>query len=363
MRASACSTARLAASTGSPPSAEAAELTVGGGRQPEELVVGRGSEPASEVRDRLEPLLDALERARLGVERRDEPMEVAARLAQPHGEVAQLLGSRAELGRDALERGKRPLRECCERRRSLSLVGCDRRCSRVRGLGELLDVSKSFAAREKLLLVSGSHALGRLDESLELGEPRSDRIGVTRELLVPSPGREELPPRVAGLAPTLVLLGSAERIEDVELERGPREPALLELPRHRDEALRGRSDVLAGDRATPRVCARSPVTEDPPRDDEPGLALGPQLGERAELVVVEEPFRHVELGLDVRLGPVAADRRRVGARPEQQPDRLREDRLPRPRLARDRIQPGRERELSLADEDEVLDPKPTKHDP
>ena len=127
--------------------------------------------------------------------------------------------------------------------------------------------------------------------------------------------------------------GSAERIEDVELERRTREPALLELARHRDEALHRGCDILARDRPAPRVCARAPVAEDPPRDDEPGLALGPQLGERGELVVVEEPFRHVELGLDVRLGPVAADRRRVGARPEQQPDRLREDRLPRPRLA------------------------------
>ena len=363
MRASACSTCTSRGLDGVATLGRGSELTVRGGGQLEELVVGRGSEPAPEVGDRLEPLLDALERARLGVERRDEAMEVAAGLAQPHGEVAQLLGSRAELGRDALERGKRPLRECCERRRALSLVGRDRRGGRARRLGELLDVSKSFAAREKLLLVSGSHALGRVDESLQLGEPRSDRIGVTRELVVPSPCREELPPRVARLAPPLVLLGSAERIEDVELERGPREPTLLELPRHRDEALRGRSDVLARDRATPRVRARAPVAEDPPRDDEPGLALGPQLGERGELVLVEEPFRHVELGLDVRLGPVAADRRRVGARPEQQPDRLREDRLPRPRLARDRIQPGRERELSLADEDEVLDPKPTKHDP
>ena len=171
---------------------------------------------------------------------------------------------------------------------------------------------------------------------------------------------EELAPGETRLAPPLVLLGSAERIEDVELERRPREAALLELARHRDETLCRGSDVLARDGTTPRVRARAPVAEDPSRDDEPGLALGPQVRERGELLVVEESLRHVELGLDVRLGAVAADRRGIGPRSEEQPDRLREDRLARPRLARDRVQPGRERELRLADEDEVLDPEPTK---
>jgi hypothetical protein len=147
------------------------ELAVRRGGQLEEPVVGRRSEPAPEVGDRLEPLLDALERTRLGVERRGEAVEVAAGLAQPNGEVAQLLRSRAELGRDALERSKSPFRESRERRCALSLVRRERRGSRVRCLGEFLDVSKSLAAREELLLVSGRHAFGCIDEGLQLGEP------------------------------------------------------------------------------------------------------------------------------------------------------------------------------------------------
>ena len=156
------------------------------------------------------------------------------------------------------------------------------------------------------------------------------------------------------------LLRAAERVEHVELERRAREPALLELARHRDEPLGRCGDVLAGDRASPRVRARAPVAEDAPRDHEPGLAFGPQLRERGELLVVEEAVRDVELRLDVRLRPLGADRRGIRPCSEEEPDRLREDRLPRARLPRDRVEPGRERELRLADEDEVLDPEPTK---
>ena len=154
IRSSACSTACLAASTGSPPSAEAPSSALRGGRELEELVVRRRREAAPEVGDRLQPLLDALERARLRVERRDEAVEVAAGLAQPHGEVAQLLRGRAELGRDALERRERALREGGERRRALALVGRDRRGGGVRRLGELLDVAEALAPREQLLLVA-----------------------------------------------------------------------------------------------------------------------------------------------------------------------------------------------------------------
>ena len=141
---------------------------------------------------------------------------------------------------------------------------------------------------------------------------------------------------------------------------GPREPPLLELARHRDQPLRRRGQVLACRAPAPRVGARPAVGEDAPREHEPVLALGPQLRERLELVLVEEPVRHVELRLDVRLVARRADDAASPLRAEQQPDRLGEDRLPGARLAGDRVQPGRELELRLADQDEVLDAEPTK---
>ena len=100
-----------------------------------------------------------------------------------------------------------------------------------------------------------------------------------------------------------------------------------------------------------------PSREDAARDDERLLVLGPELARaRSELV------RKVELRLDVRLGAAAGPTNAVVAlRAEEQPDRLREDRLPRARLARDRVQPGRELELGLPDEHEVLDAESAEH--
>ena len=157
------------------------------------------------------------------------------------------------------------------------------------------------------------------------------------------------------------LLLAGEGVEHVELVRGPREPPLLELAGHRDQPLGRGGHVLAGGAAAPRVGAGAAVGEDPAREHEPLLAVRPQLGERLEPVLVEQAVRKVELGLDVRLGRAGADRPGVALRAEQQPDRLGEDRLPRAGLAGDRVQPGRELELRLADQDQVLDPQPPEH--
>src|SRR5262249_24040465 len=49
----------------------------------------------------------------------------------------------------------------------------------------------------------------------------------------------------------------------------------------------------------------------------------------------------------------------LAARAQQEPERLGEDRLARPRLAGDRVEPGRQLELRVPDEHEVLDAEPT----
>ena len=73
------------------------------------------------------------------------------------------------------------------------------------------------------------------------------------------------------------------------------------------------------------------------------------------------PSGEVELGLDVGLlrpGPRYAAS--PGA-PEEEPDRLRQDRLAGAGLARDRVQARREGEVGLADEDEALDAEAAEH--
>ena len=87
---------------------------------------------------------------------------------------------------------------------------------------------------------------------------------------------------------------------------------------------------------------------------------GLELEQRQDVVLLERAGRRLELGLDVRIGALRAHERGVPTRSEQQPDGLREDRLPRAGLTGDRVQTRSELELGLADEDEVLDAKPTK---
>ncbi len=83
---------------------------------------------AAAVGDCLQPPLDVLERAGLGVERCDEAVEIAADLTQPDGEVAQLLCRAPQLGRDALEWSKSPFGEGGERSRTLAFVRRQSRC-------------------------------------------------------------------------------------------------------------------------------------------------------------------------------------------------------------------------------------------
>ena len=224
-------------------------------------------------------------------------------------------------------------------------------------------MAKPLSLGAKRVLPAGLEALGRLDERRQLAQALLLRRGSPGQLVVPLPGDAELAPRKPRLtaAPKLVL--AAVRVEHVELVRGPGEPPLLELAGHRDQPLGGGREILAGDGAAPRVGTRAPVGEHPPRDDEAGLVLRRELGERGELLVLEESLRQVELRLDVGLPGGGADRPGVTLRAEQEPDRLGEDRLPRTRLAGDRRQALGRRELSLPHEDEVLDPQATKQRP
>ena len=339
------------------------ELALRGGRAIEELLERRRAEAALEIGDAREPLLDLLERSRVGFERREEGVQVAAHLAEPDRDVPELGRRRAQLGRDPLERRERALGAGSQRGGAFALLGRDR-VGRLRGrLLELGDMAEPLPLRAQRLVVAGLESFGVLDERLELREPRCGRVGVPRQLLVAAAGGAELAPRQRSLAAALELLGAAERVEDVELEGRAGEPTLLELARHRDQPFRSRRDVLARDRTTPGVRARAPVAEDAAGEHETGLALRPQLGERRHVVLVEEPVGNIELGFDVRLGALAPDRGRIRTRPEQQPHRLREDRLPGPGLPGDRVQPGPEGQVGLPDEDEVLDPEPTKQSP
>ena len=159
----------------------------------------------------------------------------------------------------------------------------------------------------------------------------------------------------------MLLFVAGERVEQIELVRGTSESALLELAGHRDQTLAGQREVFPRRAAPPGVGASSAVGKDSACKHEPFLVIGPQLRENGQLLVVEEPRRRVELGFDVGLRPVRTDICGIAFGTQQEPDRLREDRLARAGLAGDRIQARSEGQLRLADQDEVLDAKAPKH--
>ena len=261
-----------------------------------------------------------------------------------------------------LERRDRPLGDRREARGPLAVVGRERLCGRLRRGGELGDVAEPLALGPEALLGVGLEPLGRGGERGKLLEAGGRRGGVPCDLVVAAAGGGELAPGDAGVTAAPGLRLAAEGVEHVELVGGAAEPALLELARHRDQPLRRGREILARDAAAPRVGARAPVREDAAREHEPLLVVGAQLGERLEALLVQQALRQVELGLDVRLAGARADVGGVALRAEQEPDRLREDRLPRAGLAGDRVQPGPELELGLADEHEILDPETAQHE-
>ena len=96
----------------------------------------------------------------------------------------------------------------------------------------------------------------------------------------------------------------------------------------------------------------------PPRHDERRLAVRAQRLHRLRRRLLEEPLRHRELGLDVRLGAVGTDHARPGRGAREQPDRLREHRLAGPRFAREHVQAGSKLELCMLDQRQVVDLQP-----
>src|SRR5581483_3504958 len=209
---------------------------------------------------------------------------------------------------------------------------------------EVGHVADPLALGAQPLLVVRLHSLRVLDERAELGEPRPGERGVRGQFLVAAASGLERAPRITRFGTARELLLPAEAIEHLELVGRPREPPLLELARHRDDALDHRGNVLPRGGPAPRVRARAAVGEDAAGDEQRVLVLRPQLAELVEL------RREIELSLDVRLRAGSADEAFAALRTEEQAERLREDRLPRAGLACDRVQSGRELEVGLADE-------------
>ena len=345
------------------PGRQSVELCAGRARPLDELVSGRGREPALGVADHPEPLLDVLEPSRLRLERRQERAKARRRLAQPNRGVGQVCHRVRELRHEPGDRIERALGPGGE-------IGCpfgvgELRRERLRGgegrVGEPGRVPQPLALGPQSLLASRLEPVGRGDESLELGGAGFGSGRARGELCaIPARGLKLTPGHGRRPSPRELFL-PGEGIERLELVGRTGEAPLLELAGHRDEALDECRNVLPRCRPAPGVRAAAAVGEHAPGRDEPRLPFGSQLGDGRESIVVEQPVREVELGLDVGLGGGRADVAGRSLRSEQQPDRLGENRLARSGLARDHVEARPERQVGLADQDEILDVEPPKH--
>jgi hypothetical protein len=213
---------------------------------------------------------------------------------------------------------------------------------------------------EQPLFAADRHALGARNQLAELGEVLLAAGRSAGEFLSTAAGCHELPPCRLELRPAAKLILADESIENLELMRGTREAALLELAGHREEPLDEARQVFARDRPPPRVRPRATVREHAARGDQTLLARRPQLGDRIQGGVFQDPVGEVELGLDVGLVRTRTQVRGVARDSEEETDRLRQDRLAGAGLPGDRVQPRREREVRLPDEDEALDAETAK---
>ena len=316
-------------------------------------------EAAPCVREPVELRFDLLEPAGVGLQHREERPQRARRLAQPELCVPKLVGGLLQLRRERAPPARahaRPPR-CAPR----PLPPPRDRAPRPRPRLPRRARSGGAAARAPpAALPPGPPASPRCPRPARAAPPAAPRpSSVPRQLLVPPARAPQLAPRGAAPPPGAELLLAAERVEHGQLVGRPREPALLELAGHREQPLAEGGDVLARCAPAPCIRPRAPLRPDPAREHHALLVVRPQLGEALERLLVEQARGQLELCLDVRLGRARPDVRRVALRAEQEPDRLRENRLPGARLARDRVQARREAELRFADQDEVLDPEPT----
>ena len=157
----------------------------------EQLLQRLRVEAAAQLGDQVEPRLDRLLALRIGLQRGDEPVQVASDLAQPHGQLAELGRGAFELGGEPRQRLQCALRCCGERSGPVSVLGCDGR-RRARGaLGEIGRVAHALALGPERVLLACLQAVGALDEVAQRLDARSRRTRIARHLLVvPARGRK-----------------------------------------------------------------------------------------------------------------------------------------------------------------------------
>ena len=152
------------------------------------------------------------------------------------------------------------------------------------------------------------------------------------------------------------LLRTAEAVEDLQLRRGQREPAVLVLAVERQQRAARLAQVGRGGAAAAEVGARAALGAHPAGEHE-------LLGVGGEPVAERRAHRlgQREDALDVGLGRARAHDARPRLAAEQQVERVGEHGLAGARLPREHVEPRAERELGPFDQQQVLDAELVQH--
>ena len=294
--------------------------------------VGGGvrAEAAAQLRELLQPLLDAVEDGGIGI----EAGQVRAQLGRPSRAAPRRCAPARRPGRRAPGRGRardraraRPPRL---RDRAGALVGVEQLGGLARRLQQHVEVTQPAALAHELVLLARLRvdARHRLGERAQLGEPWPARPRRRPRRRRARAGRRasarQAAPIVAAQRSELL---AARGIEQVELHRRAHEPARLVLGDHLDQRLADALEVVARAAAPVEQCARAALAADAACDDDALGVLRRQVGQLLGQLDVRER------GLDVGLARGRADQRSIGAAAQQQADGLREDRLAGARLA------------------------------
>ena len=152
------------------------------------------------------------------------------------------------------------------------------------------------------------------------------------------------------------MVARAKAVEDLQLGRGQRQLAMLVLSVEGEQRTADLAQIGDGGRAPAEVSTGAPVGAHPAGERE---LL--RFGADALAELLAQTLGQVEDPLDVCLtGPRTND---SWACPptQEQVERMRQHRLARAGLTREHVQPGRQAQLRLLDQQEVLDAKLLQH--
>ena len=310
---------------------------------------------AAQAIDRVEPLLDRLEPARLGL----DPLQVASAARRPHRRAR----SRRRAGARRARRATASTPSAAARRPSADPSAA--RAPPPSSSAPLVATSAPAAAsRSDSAWRRRSRSASELGELRGVGRDRLDlaeleahqvEVALARPLALAqvlelAAEAQRLDVRLAVAVSQLEVLGPREPVEDLELGRGERQPAVLVLAVEGQQARAEGLQVGGRRRPAPDEGARPARAPDPAPEDDLVGALGQPLADLRQRRRLEQPRREREHPLDPRLVGAGADDLRTGPPAEQQVERVREHRLAGPGLAGDRVQPRLQAQLGALDQ-------------